>query len=605
MKQADQTTRRKRVLAAVCALTLLIGSSAGVYAFGADPDTDAHITDSSLQTTHSKSKTAGSVISADGTITASQLSERFGFENTSAKLTVEKVLVETGDTVTSGTKLYRLTADSVAKAKLTLNSELEQALSKLSQQKAQYQSEKIKAYTLCQSDLMLAKTVQQQYDNSVSALDSKLKEAFDSYQQALTTVNSTPSEINSKNAELSAAEKSAEALSQKTRAAQQQTDAARKAYEAAAADYNAAVTDYNSAASVVRYLGSALGKDTSDITLQNSVTTSSAQKASSSGSAAKSAQSESAHGSRSAHSSVNEDISVLPSQKSAQTSQNSSKTTPQSTDPESLYNAALKDYNAKKQELSRMKNTLNAAEKEYDTLSDTQSKLSDELEKANSGISSLEKQITELQSTLSKANSNLTKLRGEYESLNNTYETNKLKLKNKLDTDLAASANAQHNYELTCKTLQSELDKVQAAYDTAVRNAALFEKDLSQGYICAQQDGIIDTLSLTEGKNTGLSSEYVSYVDESDLKTTVRLDQYEVTRVNIGDTAVIYSAETGAANARITAVCAGEAESLAKVSFDVTVTADENSKLYSGQSVSVYFNYESSGSGASAEREGD
>ena len=605
MKQADQTTRRKRALAAVCALTLLIGSSAGVYAFGADPDTDAHITDSSLQTTHSKSKTACSVISADGTITASQLSERFGFENTSAKLTVEKVLVETGDTVTSGTKLYRLTADSVAKAKLTLNSELEQALSKLSQQKAQYQSEKIKAYTLCQSDLMLAKTAQQQYDNSVSALDSKLKEAFDSYQQALTTVNSTPSEIISKNAELAAAEKSAEALSQKTRAAQQQTDAARKAYEAAAADYNAAVTDYNSAASVVRYLGSALGKDTSDITLQNSVTTSSAQKASSSGSAAKSAQSESAHGSRSAHSSVNEDISVLPSQKSAQTSQNSSKTTPQSTDPESLYNAALKDYNAQKQELSRMKNTLNAAEKEYDTLSDTQSKLSDELEKANSGISSLEKQITELQSTLSKANSNLTKLRGEYESLNNTYETNKLKLKNKLDTDLAASANAQHNYELTCKTLQSELDKVQAAYDTAVRNAALFEKDLSQGYICAQQDGIIDTLSLTEGKITGLSSEYVSYVDESDLKTTVRLDQYEVTRVNIGDTAVIYSAETGAANARITAVCAGEAESLAKVSFDVTVTADKNSKLYSGQSVSVYFNYESSGSDASAEREGD
>ena len=376
MKHADQTTRRKRALAAVCALTLLIGSSAGVYAFGADPDTDAHITDSSLQTTHSKSKTAGSVISADGTITASQLSERFGFENTSAKLTVEKVLVETGDTVTSGTKLYRLTADSVAKAKLTLNSELEQALSKLSQQKAQYQSEKIKAYTLCQSDLMLAKTAQQQYDNSVSALDSKLKEAFDSYQQALTTVNSTPSEINSKNAELSAAEKSAEALSQKTRAAQQQTDAARKAYEAAAESYNAAVTDYNSAASVVLYLGNALGKDTSDITLQNSVTTATAQKASSSGSAAKSAQSESAHGSRSAHSSVNEDISVLPSQKSAQTSQNSSQATPQPTDPESLYNAALKDYNAQKQELSQMKNTLNAAEKEYDTLSDTQSKLS-------------------------------------------------------------------------------------------------------------------------------------------------------------------------------------------------------------------------------------
>ena len=79
-------------------------------------------------------------------------------------------------------------------------------------------------------------------------------------------------------------------------------------------------------------------------------------------------------------------------------------------------------------------------------------------------------------------------------------------------------------------------------------------------------------------------------MDESSYYTTVELDQNDVTQVNIGDSVLIYSSETGTSNGTITAIAAGESTSLADVRFNVTVTADENAELYSGESVNVYFN---------------
>jgi len=64
-----------------------------------------------------------------------------------------------------------------------------------------------------------------------------------------------------------------------------------------------------------------------------------------------------------------------------------------------------------------------------------------------------------------------------------------------------------------------------------------------------------------------------------------------VTEISIGDTVVIYSSETGVSNGKITAIAAGESTSLVDVKFNVTVTADKNANVYSGQSVNVYFNY--------------
>lgn len=634
LKKDSENNRRRRLIAAVCAITVLIGGSAGIYAFSANAYSKNDSSDSSSESrteVKQNKKSEDGIISAGGTVTSSQLTDELGLKDTSARLSVEKVLVSAGDAVKSGTQLYQLTADSVAKAKSTLQTELSTAKNALIKQQTSCQADKIKAYSLYQSQLLQGKTAQQKYDSGISSLDSKLKSAYQDYQEANSTVSSTPSEITKKKSDLSTKQKAADSLSQKKDEAQKKLDDAQKKYDSAASSYNSTVTAYNSAASVVQYLGAALGKDVSGIELAQTVSGASQQEQKGSESDRKNMK-PSFDPTEQKQQSVNESVSAPPSNTDGQQSQNDSQQTQKdsresqndgqqtqkdsqqtqkdsrqsgdgkkentvptgetkSSDLSALYDTAFKEYTAQKQKLDNMKTTLDSAQKEYKTLNEQLSAVSSELSEAQSGISSLEREISELESSLSKAKSSLTKLRSEYESLKASYDTDKLTLKNKLETDTADSANAKYNYDLTCKTLDSELEKAQSAYDTAAENVSIFDKSLADGYIRAKQDATIDTLNCQAGRNVNISSPVVTYVDTSCLKTTVELDQYDVTQINIGDSAVIYSSETGVTSGRITAIAAGEAKSLADVKFNVTVTADEGSSLYSGQSVNVYFNY--------------
>lgn len=604
MKNKTEKFRRNRFIAAVCAATVLIGGSAGIYAFAANSSPKADSSSDNTSEAQAK-KTDDGLISAGGTIETAQLSDELGLKDTSARLTVEKVLVSTGDSVKSGTQLYQLTSDSTAKAKSTLQTELSSANNALIKQKTSYQEDKIKAYSLYQSQLLQGKTAQQEYDTGISSLDSKLKSAYESYQQAQSTVNNAPSEISKKKSELSAKEKTAESLEEKNSTVREQAEKAEKEYTQAAQKYNSAATPYNSAASVVIYLGNALGKDVSGISLVQAVSvTTQGQKPSGGDGGSGGFPSRTQPDDKTYDSTKNRndlefpDSSEQPGQKPGEKPQekpdDNTDVKPQpsdSTDVSALYENAYKQYCAQKKQLDQAKSELDKTEKQYKELSDSLSKSSSELSEAKSSVSSLEREISELESSLSKAKSNLTKLRSEYDSLNESYETDKLELKNKLDTDTASCENAKYNYDITIKTLDSKLEKAQSAYDTAAENVSIFEKDLAGGYICAKQDGTIDTLNLQEGKRVNVNSPFVTYVDQSELKTTVELDQYDVTQINIGDTVVIYSSETGVSSGRITAIAAGESKSLADVKFNVTVTADENSGLYSGQSVNVYFNF--------------
>ena len=596
MKQQTEKYRRKRFIAAICAITVLVGTSAGLYAFSANAYSKSDKTDSSSSSTTEQKTEDDGIISASGTITSSQLNDQLGLKDTSVRLTIEKVLAEEGASVTSGTKLYQLTSDSVTRAKKTLESELQSANNALLKQKTSYQSDKIKAYTLYQSELLLEKTAQQEYDSGIASLDSELKNAYDSYKEALDTVNNTPSEISKKKSELSSKEKSAKTLEEKKTSAEKESGSAEKNYTTAAEKYNSIVQQYNSSASVVKYLGNALGKDTSGIKLAQTVTVSTQGQGNKPSGEGERGNLPTKPSSTTPEKTSDQNAFTPPDETEKPGDQqdpkpDEKKDDSSTTDLSALYEKAYKEYSALKQSLDKQDSTLKTAEKQYKTASESLSKISTELSEAQSSISSLEREISSLESSLSKAKSNLTKLRSQYDSLNASYETDKLTLKNKLDTDTATYKNAEYNYKVTINTIEQDLADAQTAYDTAAENLSIFEKELAEGYICAKQDGTIDTLNYQQGKNANISTPSVYYVDRSELKTTVELDQYDVTEINIGDTVIIYSSETGVSNGRITAVAAGESKSLADVRFNVTVTADEDTNLYSGQSVTVYFNY--------------
>lgn len=579
MKQESKRSRRIRLIAAIFAMVVISGGTAGVYVFRSN--TNAKAIPNAETSSSTESKVKDDTISSGGTVTSSQLSDSLGLEDTAVKLTVEEVLAESGDSVTVGTQLYSITADSLAKAEKTLRNELQSAKSALLEQKMSYQTDKNKAYLLYESEKLLGSTAQKEYDSSMASLDSELKKAGDSYQEAVDTINNTPNEISSKEAELSRKQSQADSLQDKKNSLQNEVNEAKERYTSAADRYNELVSEYNAAAGTARYLGNALGIDTSDIVLVNSISAKIEEQAASSDDRQPSGQDMMMNDGQS----FDMGEMKMPSYRSyypEETSEN---------DPlASLYTSAVEEYDSQKEQLRQAESEYRAAENDYRSLSQSLSDCSSELKEVQNSVTSLNKEISSLNSTLSKAKSNLSKLLSEYNSLKASYSKDQLELKNKLDTDNASYENAEYHYQITLSTIEDELAKVQEAYDTAEENLRIFEEELADGYICAKHDGIVYSMNCQEGRSVNVNMPFVYYVDESSYAVTVELDQNDVTQVSIGDSVIIYSSETGISNGKITAIAEGTSTSLADVRFNVTVTADEDADLYSGQSVNVYFN---------------
>lgn len=270
MKYETSRSHRIRLIAAICALVILAGSSVGVYSLRRNANAKAAQAEKAAAS--SSASADEDIISAGGTVESSQLTDSLGLKDTSVRLSVEKVLVEQGDNVKAGTPLYQLTSDSLSKAEKTLNTELQSANSALLEQKMSYQTDKNEAYLLYQSELLLGETAQTEYDNDMASLDSALSKAQSEYQEALDTINNAPAEIESKQAEIDDIQNTADSLTEKKNAAQSKADEAEAKYNSAAESYNSAATEYNSAASVVRYLGKAVGSDVSGMQNAESVT---------------------------------------------------------------------------------------------------------------------------------------------------------------------------------------------------------------------------------------------------------------------------------------------------------------------------------------------
>ena len=268
MKKESTNSHRGRIAAAICAVIVLAGETAGIKMLHAYSDD----TPAAEEKTEVKKAAAdnSNVISAGGTISSSQISDELGLKDTSARLTVEEVLVEAGDTVTEGTPLYKVTSDSLTKAEKTLRSELNYAENSLRDQKSSYQIEKTKAEALYESELLLGDTAQTDYDSSVKSLDSDLQKALDDYVEALDTVSDTPSEITEKQSELDEKQAAADELTEEKASIQEKVNAAKKEYSSAADSLNGTLPDYNAAAGAAKYLGNMLGKDVSNIVLKES-----------------------------------------------------------------------------------------------------------------------------------------------------------------------------------------------------------------------------------------------------------------------------------------------------------------------------------------------
>ncbi len=608
VSRIKNTTTKQRIIA-VSALVLIAGGTSAVIIVSQRQNAVPKRNGMDDLVLDTSALEENDTISAGGTISSAQLYDYIGLESTSIKLEIEDVYVESGDTITAGTQLYKLTAESVADAETKLDKELQSAENALLNQKLSYEETKNDAYSLYQSELLLGETAKNDYNAGISQLDSNLQTALDEYNEALDTVNNTPNEIASRKSEIETL--NTEISGYETELSELESEAVTKknSYTDALDDYNATVSEYNAIAGTVRYIGNYLGLDVSDVEL------------------AQIAVSEDT-----SDSGVTDTPSEMPSdgekpdfsgmggmQIGPASNQTYTGTTTQTTDTSetdkfsdmtetesptqspteepkenplySLYESARAEYEGQKGRLSEAESVYLTAKNEYDSANTAVRECNSNISRRKSSVSTLESEISRAENSYSEAKSSITSLKDEYTSLKLSYETDKLALQNTYDTAMASFENAQYHYDITMATIEEELAAAEDAVAVCQENIAVFDETLADGLIDAQQDGVVYSVTYEAEDIISISSALIYYVDDTSFGTTVELDQYDVTKIGIGDSVIIYSSETGMTNGKITSISAGEAETLASVTFNITIAAvGESVNLYSGQSVNVYFN---------------
>ena len=583
----NKKVARKRIVAIVALLIIAGGSTVGIV-FSQKKKPQAEKTANNIQINASAMETGGT-ISAGGTITSAQLYDYIGLESTAVRLQIEEVYVESGNSVTAGTQLYKLTAETVTKGKSTLEKELKSAENALLDQKLSFEKSKNSAYSLYQSELSLGDTAQSDFNDGIAQLNSKLEDALNDYNDALNTVNTAPSEIESKQSELDYLNSEISDMEERLSELESEKENKKSVYTQASDNLNAVAAEYNSIAGTVKYIGNYIGIDVSDVELSQ-------------GAAADIPQQDKGNndngGDRPSVGDMPEFGGEIGDTQFKSVSSYGivkasclAETDSAETMLMSLYEDARAEYEKQKTIIAEAESTYSSAKKDYEGADSAVSEAQDSINENKSAINSLKSEISKLESSYSSAKSKLSSLKAEYNSLKLSYETDKLTLKNTYDTSMASYENAQYHYDLTMSTIENELEAAEEAVAVCEENLRVFEETLADGIIEAQQDGVIYSLSYEAEDIVNISSPLVNYVDDTSFGTTVELDQYDVTEIAIGDSVIIYSSESGMTSGQITAISAGESTSLANVIFNVTVVAEgENVNLYTGQSVNVYFN---------------
>lgn len=238
-------------IAAVCVMTGGIGYQAAVS--GAQTDsTESSVKD---QNTDQQESTDGS-FSEEGTTQIGTVSQMPEFTVNAVTMTVEEVYASSGDTVSIGDALFKLTDESMEAAKSYYEDAISDAENTLKTAEANLASGKLSAESTKQDADLTAQTAADSYQAQVDALDAAVEEKKEAYDEAVEQISEYQTKIDNNDyyVECAIDEKKAAvdvattalAQAQDTLTqAQQSADAAQSTLEQAQKEFDSAVEIYN------------------------------------------------------------------------------------------------------------------------------------------------------------------------------------------------------------------------------------------------------------------------------------------------------------------------------------------------------------------------
>ena len=173
------------------------------------------------------------------------------------------------------------------------------------------------------------------------------------------------------------------------------------------------------------------------------------------------------------------------------------------------------------------------------------------------------------------------------------YEIQLAQAKLTYETSLSGAERAESDYNTTVEKAKSDLAALKSTYEDAKENLELFESSVGDGYFYASEDGtILRTMVRAEQTLTSDAVVFV-YSNPKELTVTVSVDQSDIAKLTVGDSAYVQSSAGSGYTGVITAIDpVSSSDSRTSVIYSVTVqinVEDEEDSLSANESVTVVF----------------
>ena len=212
-------------------------------------------------------------------------------------------------------------------------------------------------------------------------------------------------------------------------------------------------------------------------------------------------------------------------------------------------------------------------------LEEAEDKYEDAVTNASFNLQTLQLKLSSLQQAVTEAKEN--------------YEIQLAQAKLTYETSLSGAERAESDYNTTVEKVKSDLAALKSTYEDAKENLELFESSVGDGYFYASEDGtILRTMVRAEQALTSDAVVFV-YSNPKELTVTVSVDQSDITKLTVGDSAYVQSSAGSGYTGVITAIDpVSSSSSRTSVTYSVTVqinVEDEEDSLSANESVTVVF----------------
>ena len=221
----------------------------------------------------------------------------------------------------------------------------------------------------------------------------------------------------------------------------------------------------------------------------------------------------------------------------------------------------------------------NILEQNLKDLEEAQEKYEDAVINASFNLQTLQLKLPSLQQAVTEAKEN--------------YEIQLAQAKLTYETSLSSAERAESDYNTTVEKAESDLASLKSTYEDAKENLELFESSVGDGYFYASEDGtILRTMVRAEQTLTSDAVVFV-YSNPKELTVTVSVEQSDIAKLTVGDSAYVQTSAGSGYTGVITAIDpVSSSDSRTSVTYSVTVqinVEDEEDSLSANESVTVVF----------------